>query len=46
MLKLTAEVKGEQGQIEEKKFELRNPELEQWIKDVGEGLSGINIVDE
>jgi hypothetical protein len=46
MLKLTAEVMNEKGQIEEKKFELKNPDLEQWLEDAGEGLNGFEFVDE
>jgi hypothetical protein len=46
MLKLTAEVRNEQGRIEEKEFELRNPELEQWLEDAGEGINGIEFLDE
>jgi hypothetical protein len=45
MIVLSAEVRNEQGQIEEKKFELSNPDLEQWIEDAGEGLNGIEVVD-
>lgn len=46
MIVFTGEVKNEQGKIEEKKFEVDNPELKQWLDDVGEGLSGIAFADE
>lgn len=39
-------VKNEKGQIEERKLELQNPELEQRIEDVGDGLNGCHFVDE
>jgi hypothetical protein len=46
MIRLTAEVKNDQGQVEEKKFELKNPEFEKWLEDAGEGLDGFEFIDE
>ena len=46
MVVFTSEVKNEQGQIEKKKFELRNPEFEKWLEDAGESLSGIEFAGE
>jgi hypothetical protein len=46
MVVFTSEAKNEQGQVEEKKFELRNPEFEKWLEDAGEGLDGFEFIDE
>lgn len=46
MITFNAEVKNEKGQIEERKFELRDPDFERWLEDAGEGLSGFEIVDQ
>jgi hypothetical protein len=46
MITFNAEVRNDQGQIEEKKFELKNPEFEKWLEDAGEGLDGFEFIDE